>query len=210
MSTSDIILNIEAIALTGDDLVTIARKMGMPNSNWILYNDLGKVTRMEDLFMGDTIALYVLLEIVDGDSNVGHWITLILNRDTNTLIHYDSYGFNVDQETSITGQDKGLLLNLIRSSQLTHDVNKYQHQSNDERANVNTCGRFCSLRAVFFQLTNKEFNNLIIEPPIKDRLIANPDVLVASLTGFLVKEDHDQHARLLEKLNRPGKMAVFS
>lgn len=210
MSSSDILLDIEQIPLSGNDLVEIARKMGQPNTAWILYDDLGKVNNIEDIFMGDVIAVYVLLEIVNPPkSNVGHWITLILDRDNNTLIHYDSYGFDVDQETSITGQDKGLLLNLVKKSNLKLDVNKFPHQSNDERDNTNTCGRFCSVRAIFFQLTNKEFNDLIIMPPIKDRLIANPDILVSALTGWLVEVDHNFHAQLLEKLQRPSSSPVF-
>lgn len=226
MSTSDIILNIEAIPLDGNDLVTMSTKMGMPNVAWILYDDLAKVKKIEDLFLGDTVALFVLLEIVNpGSSNVGHWIALILDRNFQNsppgepslsnsrgnfggrIIHYDSYGFNIDQETSITGQDKGLLKNLLDEAQgrnstdeLKHDVSKYPHQSNDERDNVNTCGRFCVIRAVFYQLTNKQFNDLIIMPPIKDKLIANPDVLVAALTSFLVDADHNQHLELLRRL----------
>ncbi len=211
MSSSDIILNIEEISLTGDDLVVMSKKLGQPHTEWILYNDLSKVKRIEDLFMGDIIGVFVLLEIENQPQNpVGHWILLILNRDTDTLIHYDSYGFTVDQETSITGQDKGLLLNLIQNSNLKHDVNRHKHQSNDERANVNTCGRFCSIRSVFFQLSNDQFNSLIIQPPIKDKLIANPDVLVASLTAFTVEADHNQHAELLDKLNISSIRPVFT
>ena len=89
------------------------------------------------------------------------------------------------------------------------DINKYPHQSNDERAKVNTCGRFCAVRAIFFQLTNKEFNDLIIQPPIKDKLIANPDILVSALTGWLVEVDHNFHEELLRKLKRPLRQPVF-
>lgn len=210
MSSSDILLNIESIALDGNDLKTIAGKMGQPNTEWILYDDLKKVTKIEDLFMGNVNAIYVLLEIVNPPQNpVGHWITLILDRNTSTLIHYDSYGFNVDQETSITGQDKGVLLNLVRNSGLKLDINKSAHQSNDERANVNTCGRFCAVRAIFFRLSNKEFNDLIIQPPIKDKLVSDPDILVSALTGWLVEVDHAFHNDLLKRLGRSRGSPVF-
>jgi len=219
MSTSDILLNIESISLSGDDLKMIASKMGQPNTEWILYDDLKKVSKIEDLFMGEINAVYVLLEIINDaqNGNVGHWILLILNRDTNVLTHYDSYGFNVDQETTITGQDKGLLLNLVRNSNSFStnakkwklDVNKHPHQANNEREKVNTCGRFCCVRAIFFRLTNDEFNSFIITPPIKDRLIADADILVSALTGWLTEVDHDFHSRLLKNLNRSRSPPVF-
>jgi len=211
MSSSDILINIEEIALTGEDLVEISRKLGQPNVEWILYNDLAKVNNIKDLFMGNIVAVFVLLEIVNQPrQNVGHWIYLGLDADNNKIIHYDSYGFDIDQETSITGQDKGLLLNLIGKSGLNLDVNRYKHQSNSERDNTNTCGRFCSVRSVFFHLNNKQFNDFIIMPPIRDKLIANPDILISSLTAFTIEADHNQHLELLDRLNLANNQPVFT
>lgn len=181
----DIVSLLESIPLSGDDLITIATKMGNPDVSWMLYDDLADVRKIEDLFQNSVNTVFLLLQIrhTDGVQSVGHWVALSMLED-GTTIYYDPYGLSVNEDLLITSEPD-FILKLLKNRNV--DVNKFQHQ--DLKHETNVCGRHTCLRSIFHFLTNNQYNDTIIAPLIKTKQVANPDILISLITGFLSKSD---------------------
>lgn len=138
----ELLTNIESVALSFDDL---KRMLGPANKYTTLmeYNDLKRFSRAEDMFRGKTKAVLVLLEIeTPGAPKVGHWIAML---DMGSHYeHFDSYGIDMDEELAIT-HEAPYLSQLFRRSgkKLVETPQRLQTR----REHVNTCGRYCVVRA---------------------------------------------------------------
>ena len=187
MPFTDFIDQLELIPLDGNDLLVMSAKLGNPDCKWMQYDDLAKANSIEDLFKDGNNTMYILLQIESGDgSSIGHWVSIIKYGQAE-YGHYDSYGFTIDQELAIT-HSRPLLKSLLTGIRL--EESRVKHQAfKDKRHDVNTCGRHTVTRSVFYYLSNKEYDKLIIQPILRDNDVRNPDVMVSLLTGFLPPND---------------------
>lgn len=177
-------LEIEALPLSGQDLIDIADSLNMHSVKWMIYEDLHNIKSIDVLF-GDKTAIYLLLQIRgDNAPKVGHWVCLMHHKEKNEYYYYDPYGLSIAEDLSLTHEHRHIE-DLLRG--YNFKVNKHRHQLMKD--DVNTCGRHCVLRSVFYHLNGDEYNRHVIEPCIKKRLVHNPDVLVALITGLISKTD---------------------
>lgn len=202
MPFNNFIEQLEEIPLDGNDLMIMSTKLGNSKTNWMQYQDLDKITNVSQLFSADVNTMYILLQIQGRDGgSIGHWVSLTkLNNVAGfDYSHYDSYGFSIDQETAIT-QERPLLRNLLRGVKV--EENRVRHQAFKNKKNdVNTCGRHTVTRAIFYYLTNAQYNKLIIQPVINNNNVKDADVLVAVLTGFLPPDDEVVIEYFMNKAN---------
>ena len=196
MPFTDFIDRLELIPLDGNDLIVMSGKLGNPDCKWMQYDDLASASTIDDLFtpMSDgsdreNNTMYILLQIESGSgAPTGHWVSIIkYSGGDYDYGHYDSYGFTIDQELAFT-HAQPLLQNLLTGVRL--EESRVKHQLfKDKRHDVNTCGRHTVSRSVFYYLSNKEYDKLIIQPVLSDNDVRNPDVMVSLLTGFLPPND---------------------
>lgn len=228
MPFTDFIDQLELIPLDGNDLLVMSAKLGNPRCKWMLYEDLTSANTISDLFSDGNNTMYILLQIEStSGSPIGHWVSIIQYKnnqvgnttpDFNTsgvkskridfdYGHYDSYGFTIDQELAFT-HSKPLLQNLLTGVRL--EESRIKHQAfKDKKHDVNTCGRHTVVRSVFYYLSNKEYDNLIIQPVLKDHDVRNPDVMVSLLTGFLPPNDSPVTTFFMNKAQNISKGAPF-
>lgn len=201
----DLVILLEDIPLSGDDLLEISEKMGNPDVGWVLYDDLQKINDLDELPKiaraklereGDTLnTVFVLLQIkhTDGIQSVGHWVTLSKSGDT--IIYYDPYGLSISQDLIVTGEPD-LLSRLLKGKKV--DVNSFKHQNIKHETNV--CGRHCCLRSIFHFLSNKDYNDDIIRPMIDNKEVKDSDVMISLITGLLSKSDEIVKKILTERI----------
>ena len=181
----DLVSQLEQIPLDGDDLETMANSLGVSRVRSVLYSQL-KGKSLDDIFSG-VDAVFVLYEIKNTDGRgskpvIGHWIVL-LNNDKG-VSYYDPYGLSISQDLHLTGEPDYYqkLFNNIKV-----DVNDKRHQK--FRDDVNTCGRHCVSRSIFWFMTNRQYDSLVVKPILSNKMVANLDAYVSILTAFLDKSD---------------------
>lgn len=117
------------------------------NTKILKYSDLSKYKSLEDLLPRKRD--YLILLYLDAP-NQGHWTCLI--RDDNNIYFFCSYGSKVDEPLSWvdcnTRNKLGVLVpyltrlfNNSKGFNLYYNPVQYQNERND----VNTCGRYCTL-----------------------------------------------------------------
>lgn len=179
----DLIARIEEIPLTGDDLTTMSQKLGNNNTHFVFYEDLATIGNLKELF-GRSNTVFILFQIREqgGIAAIGHWAALIKNR--HGVVYYDPYGLALSEDIALGGEPNWLD-RLLRGTRV--DINKIRHQR--FRKDVNTCGRHTVSRALFYFMTNAEYDQLVIRPLIDGRSVADGDVYVSLLTAFLDESD---------------------
>ena len=130
--------------------------------------------------IGKNNRCFLLFPTVHGSNN-GHWLSLILYENTNTLLHFDPYGLDVQQELTYSTSrhvEANILGKLYAKAQQQHGTKiifntvKYQKLTNG----INTCGRHASIRLRFHYLTPTQYENLMMKQTM------SPDWLVSILT----------------------------
>lgn len=128
----------------------------------VLYNELANYRDLDSLFQ-NVQGIFLFLQIESqGAPRVGHW-TLLLKRQQD-ILHFDPYGLSPDQELAIT-HEQAYLTQLIKSYEgiVTESHIRYQKL----RSDVNTCGRWCAVRAKMFQVPDREFKLFIDSIPMR-------------------------------------------
>lgn len=144
------------------------------STKMINYDDLKGIENIQQLLGHDRAV--IILEKIEAKNapKVGHWVAL-LNKP-GFIEHFDSYGFSVDKELSITHEQKWLKALLSDSGKkIVESRRRYQQI----REQVNTCGRWCVVRVKHFNMDVGEFSNFI------DTMHYVPDVAVTMLTMHL-------------------------
>jgi hypothetical protein len=139
----------------------------VPGSVFYRYPDLRKFANVDALLDTSPIHVCFILYLVD-NANSGHW-TCLFRRDDGVIEFFDPYGLCVDSELGWVQADKRVALHedtpvllglLVKGSQEERWVfNKYDFQASDAR--IQTCGRWCALRAVHKDMDDKAFHALI-------------------------------------------------
>jgi len=183
----DLLDDLTQIPLSGTDLIDISAALGSNKERlgWITYDSLANVNSIDELFKGGDIdAVFILIQ--PPNEMIGHWITLGNNQEG--LFYYDPYGLSIEEDIEIT-KANDRLLQLLMGHMI--DVSAFKHQKfgTDMGKEINTCGRHDAVRAFFFWMTNKEYNDKIIAPPVARKQVDGPDTIVNLLTAFLSKSD---------------------
>lgn len=161
------------------DLTTAdIKKLVGTKADILLYENLAGIRSLDELFQhNDTIIL-----LYETSRAVGHWVTLIYDQKNHKLSVFDSYGFGkLDSELKYaTYNHTPYLTELVNkertSSGLQLDVSdkKLQKRFSD----VNTCGRWAAMRAIFKKISNEQFENIFLNSDTG----LSPDDLVTRTT----------------------------
>ncbi len=168
------IQELEKTPLSDDDL---RRMLGKDKSRVkvIMYEDLKNYESLEQLLPNMYDAVIVLLQIEGPNApKVGHWICLM--NHGNHFEYFDSYGLDPDEELALTHEHPHLT-DIIRGTKRRVESSGAKLQS--KREAMNTCGRWCIVRARHKDLEKPEFVKMIRQTH------SIPDVAVVLLTYFL-------------------------
>lgn len=201
----DLNKKITEIPLSGKDLIEICVKLGKSQNTikWILYDDLNTIMNIDELFSDEIDSVFILLQ--PPNEKIGHWILLAINN--HGLVWYDPYGLSIMEDLEITKQND-IIIKLINSSGVPLDENTFQHQefdtvnSGSEQTNINSCGRHTATRSFFSWMTNKQYNDEIVMPLIKNGEVNKPDTIVNLLTAFLSDSDKIVEKFFMSKVSR--------
>jgi hypothetical protein len=147
-----------------------------PDSHLYKYSDIYHYKTIDDLFGHlDKIILLYLMESLD----TGHWVCLIRNKKLNSITFFDSYGLKPDEEEKFakktirdkTGENYKYLFYLLTKSMIKSNYKIYINPYKLQGPGSFTCGRFCSLRLLEKNLSNKEFYNKYFSGKIPDKII---------------------------------------
>ena len=208
-----LIKQIEVIPLSGEDLVSMANKMGNTHTKWMQYENLRTVKDLDSLFPAEGSpnhinTIFFLLQIRnDGPKpQIGHWISLIKTKPDEgerasmaEYIYADPYGLSINEDLMATGEED-YWTNLFRGRKI--DVSKFKYQK--FRADLNTCGRWAVERSIFHFMSNKQHDNIIIKP-IRS-MVNDLDVYVIFMTMFLSKSDDVVRTFFMEKSLKGGSI----
>ena len=199
----DLVTRLEAIPLSGDDLVMMATKLGNPHTRFYLYNQLRDIKSVDALMAGHN-SVFILFDIVaDGQiTPVGHWNVVIQNDHGISV--YDPYGLTLGQDLVLTGEPPYLTDILSRGAPI--DDSKFRHQMFKD--DLNTCGRHTVTRAVFWFMTNAQYDELVIAPLTRDKIVRDPDAFVSLLTAFLDDSDRVVFEFFVKRVMGPAKSGM--
>jgi len=160
-----------------------------------LYKDIRKFTHIREV-IGPNNACLVLFP-VKSDSD-GHWIAILYHPETNTIEHFDPYGFSWNQELQYSEDTEWTQYNLLgkfydEARQKGYNViyNPYRFQK--LKTGINTCGKHSSIRIRFKYLDIEQYKKLMMGQS------QDPDYLVTILT-FITLRDDQQEKEIIEKI----------
>jgi hypothetical protein len=174
----------EGISLSEQDLINICS----PNNVQVItYSQLININDINELFStsDNIIILYRTTK------RYGHWVSL-LNYDTH-IEYFDSYGTKPDYELELSyetlrhtkGETVPHLTSLLNDAQNIYKkkiiYNNIQLQ--EFHKDVNTCGRYASLRIKLRHIDLRKFQKLLTGQKYK------PDMVVTYLTYLIVDKD---------------------
>ena len=180
----DFIDALESIPLSDKDLANIAKCLGknLDTIRIMTYDKLHNFKNLHELFSNTVDSIYILLQ--RKDTRVGHWVLLMKN--IYGYVYFDPYSFSLIESLEITENDN-YLYQLLDSSNSAVDENEYKLQEFTQ--GISTCGRHVCVRSLFPVLTNKEYYEKVILPPIENKQVKDSDVLINLLTAFLSDSD---------------------
>ena len=144
------ITNAEGHDLSNDDIKNITNG----KCKVISYHELVSINKLDDLFVNNN-ACIILYET---KQNFGHWTALIKQNDYQVEF-FDPYGLDMDSELNIAKYNNTpYLTNLFNQTNYRLITNKTQLQHLVSQ--VNTCGRWCSMRVVMKNIPIGQFANL--------------------------------------------------
>jgi len=159
-----------------------------------LYKDLQKFEHIREV-IGENNACLVLFPVKS--SSDGHWIAILYHPKTNTIEHFDPYGFSWNEELEYTEDPTWTKYNLLdkfykSAQEKGYNViyNTYRFQK--LKTGINTCGKHSSIRIRFRYLDIEQYKKLMIGQK------QDPDYLVTILT-FISLEDNQLEKDLIIK-----------
>lgn len=174
-----------ATELGNDDLLRAC-----PGAAWIRYPELANFASIDDVLAQSPIRCVFILYLIESASE-GHW-TLLFQRG-NSIEFFDPLGIGCDNELAwvqsdkraALGESKPLLLSLLLApTQHKHVLfNKYDFQK--ESVRIQTCGRWCLVRAHCNDIDDDEFHSFILSQAKK--MHCDLDSCVVELSRPLLK-----------------------
>ena len=110
------------------------------------------------------------------DNSVGHWECCFINRNKKIIEFFDSYGLEPDKAEQFLSsnlqiklkENKPLLTPLFKASlQSGYNCIYSSFRYQEMKGNISTCGRWCSIRLKYMNLTDDEFFKKIDNLKIK-------------------------------------------
>ena len=176
-SIENIVKDGENYAFTEDDL----RDMTEHKYEIIAYEDLEKYDTIDEV-LGKNNGAVILFQ--NESANSGHWVGLW--KKDNTIMYFDSYGLNPDDEIQFTkytmreynmsGDTEPHLTHLLNKSNYKISPNKVKLQRFKDHSN--TCGRWIGWRLRHKDLSHEQFGKLFTT-----NQHYNPDWFITILTG---------------------------
>tara|TARA_R110001592_G_scaffold127825_2_gene339829 strand:+ start:767 stop:1294 length:528 start_codon:yes stop_codon:yes gene_type:complete len=164
-----IIQNAENIDLSLEDIKIITNN----GCEVVVYHNLDQYNSIEQL-LGEKGAVILLFET---KKNFGHWTAIFYqDENRNSIEFFDSYGFAPDAELNYAKYDNTpYLTQLLEKSKLPmiYNTKKLQVFAHE----INTCGRWTSLRVVFRNIPLHDFQRLF-----QRNKYYNGDFFVSALT----------------------------
>jgi hypothetical protein len=151
---------IQAYALSESDM----RKV-IPTLKILSYTDLLDSDSIDDVL--DDKGRLMLLYLTENEST-GHWVCLLKLRDSNIIEYFDPYSnYKPDGEKKWLsaeklrefGQDTDHLTKMLKNSPYTVKSNAVPFQQ--DKNNMNTCGRHCLVRLYLKHLSLPEYATLV-------------------------------------------------
>jgi len=180
MSLLNYIEKSESYSFSNDDI----QKICNGKVNIVMYHDLANYSDLMRLFKNcyPCVLLYETTQYYQG-----HWICLLYHPKENLVELFDSYGFAPDYDLKYCKFKTPYLSALIQNTKVKYNINFSYNTTclQAEKNGVNTCGRWASIRAVFQQYNNDQFNNLFT-PKLS---LNNPDEVISLMT-LLINLQH--------------------
>jgi len=85
---------------------------------------------------------------------VGHWVAIIFDENTDEINFFNSYGYPPDRETN-----QQLLTKMLAATGKKININTVRYQTLSD--NVSTCGLHAAIRCVFNEYSNKEYHKML-------------------------------------------------
>jgi hypothetical protein len=151
-----------------------------PNVNIVSYPDLYQFDTLDDL-LGKEGACVILYKTSE---NYGHWCCII-KINPNLVEFFDPYGIFIDDEFDFmsyatrieVGQTVPYVSQLLYNCPYKLSFNEYKFQQ--QKKNVNTCGRWTALRVIYKKLPLNEFKKMFISKKY------DPDFISTLMTYFI-------------------------
>jgi hypothetical protein len=158
-----------------------------------LYHDLKNFSHIREV-IGEYNACIVLFPVKS--STNGHWICILYHPETNTIEHFDPYGFSPDVELTYSSDpetQQNLLMGFYNEAkQRGYKVifNPYRFQKLKD--GINTCGKHSSIRARFRYLNIEQYKKLMMNQN------NDPDFLVSILTFITLRDNQQEKDTVLK------------
>lgn len=176
------IKHLEKVSLSNYDVLHLLDG----RANLVLYPDIRKYNNIEQLLgkYGACVILYLTKE------NYGHWCC-IFKQTPHIIQFFDSYGEMVDNALDYDmdpyfrkngGMDLPLLTQLLFDAFDRYEIRFNNFKFQEDKKDVNTCGRYCVVRLWLRNLDEYEFNDFMHSTKY------NPDQLVSLLTQEINSE----------------------
>lgn len=152
-----------AYELSGFDLQEF-----VPESKVLLHSDIDEYDNIDELFVNRALPNVTFINYEAGSTMTaggqeainGHW-SLIIDKGDH-IVSFDPYGGSLEKQYSYVKGDfreDPHLIDLLLESNLPVDNNTFKFQKQGK--GINTCGKHCVLRALFEDLTNSQYKDLI-------------------------------------------------
>ncbi len=187
----ELIKQLYKVDLNLDEVRALTRN----KANIIMYDDL----TIDDNILkviGPTNRAILLFPTEAGSVN-GHYLCLIYYKDIKTLLHFDSYGLDVQEElrysTSrhVKRNTLGYLYNKLRAYGIKVIFNTYRFQQMQN--GMNTCGRHVACRLRFYYLSNIEYAKLLLNQS------NSPDYIVTIITLLKLDKDNSSEEQIIKQ-----------
>jgi len=165
------ILKLEKVPLSNHDI----HKLTGGKCNVMSYTELLNYKTL-DQALGKNGCLVLLYET---DEHFGHWVAVIKINE-NLVEHFDPLSSKPDREwdhISAEYKKKPYLSHLMKESPYQLSYNQYKLQQN--KKDINTCGRFCALRVILQHYSLEQFKKILTNP------IYDPDFMVTLITEII-------------------------
>lgn len=180
------IKELEKISLSSNDMLNFIDG----RANLVMYPDIKNYKNIDELLgpYGACIILYLTKEDV---GLYGHWCC-IFKQDKNTIHFFDPYGDPVDSALDYDMPDYfrlkyglyiPLLSYLLYNAYDKYDIRYNEFPFQEEKRNVNSCGRHCLIRILLRDLDEYQYEDFMKSTKY------NPDELVTLLTQDIDTED---------------------
>ena len=159
-----------------------------------LYKDVLKYNNIRDLIgvNNECIVLFPVKSSTDG-----HWIAILYHPETNTIEHFDPYGFSPDTELQYSSDPitkQNLLMQLYdKAKQDGYNIVYNPYRFQQLKDGINTCGKHSAIRCRFRYLDIEQYKKLMFGQS------QDPDYLVSILT-FITLHDNVVEKEIVENV----------